>query len=211
MFCPNCGSQLPDEAAFCGNCGTRLNPQPQPEADPVAPAQTYAPYYAPMGEGEAQPAPKKRNPAALIGIVAAVVSVAILLICLLGGGGSGSPEGVVEKFFDAVLSGDISDAEDCVHPDMWEDIAGGFEEVESMMAMLGDGITIDVKGSENVTSDEKEDVQDILEDYGIDEKLGDIYEVEVAMTINFMGMEQTDTNDMLVAEVGGTYYIVDAG
>ena len=27
MFCPNCGTQVTDEAAFCGNCGTRLNPQ----------------------------------------------------------------------------------------------------------------------------------------------------------------------------------------
>ncbi|MDR2672743.1 MAG: zinc ribbon domain-containing protein [Coriobacteriales bacterium] len=27
MFCPNCGTQLPDTATFCGNCGTQLQAQ----------------------------------------------------------------------------------------------------------------------------------------------------------------------------------------
>lgn len=34
MFCPNCGSKLPDDARFCGSCGTRLQadqPPPKPQ------------------------------------------------------------------------------------------------------------------------------------------------------------------------------------
>lgn len=34
MFCPNCGSKLPDDARFCGSCGTRLKadqPAPNPQ------------------------------------------------------------------------------------------------------------------------------------------------------------------------------------
>ena len=27
MFCPNCGSQTPDNANFCPNCAAQLNPQ----------------------------------------------------------------------------------------------------------------------------------------------------------------------------------------
>ena len=28
MFCPNCGTKLPDEAAFCANCGEKLQAAP---------------------------------------------------------------------------------------------------------------------------------------------------------------------------------------
>ena len=231
MFCPNCGTQLPEEAAFCGNCGTRVNnrPAPQPyqeqpyQAQPYQPqtyqAQPYQPQPAPMspeqmyypyGE-QVQPAPKKNLLPLLLGLIGGIVVVALLLVFLLGGSGGGSPEAVAENFFDAVLSGNFDDAEDCVHPDMWEDIGGDFSEMESMMAMFGDSIVFEVLGSENVTDYEEDDVQELLEYYDIDEKLGDIYEVEVAMTSSFMGMEQTETSEVMVAEIGGTYYIVDAG
>ena len=42
MFCPNCGTQLPDGSAFCANCG---NPLPQVKADPVY-AEPAVPVYA---------------------------------------------------------------------------------------------------------------------------------------------------------------------
>lgn len=52
MFCPNCGTQLPDDAKFCGSCGTNLAsmgagaPSVVPAADP-APALTPNPAPAP--------------------------------------------------------------------------------------------------------------------------------------------------------------------
>jgi len=39
MFCPECGSNNPDDADFCSSCGNSLNnaPQPTPESpEPVA-------------------------------------------------------------------------------------------------------------------------------------------------------------------------------
>lgn len=213
MYCPNCGTQLPDEAAFCGNCGTRLNVQPAPQETPVTPDQGYMPY-PPMGEGmpyAAPEAPKKNKTPMLIGIIAAAVAVVVLLVVLLGGGGSGSPEGVAEKFFDSVFSGDMDSAEDCVHPDMWEEISSEFEGMEEMLGMFGDSVKVSVSGSEKVTDDEQEDIQELLDEYGVDEDLGDIYSVEVSITISLMGMEQTESSDVLVAEIGGDYYLVDAG
>jgi hypothetical protein len=211
MFCPNCGTQLPDEAAFCGNCGTRINNQPAPQPyqaqpAPMNPDQMYPPY----GE-QVQPAPKKNRLPLLLGLIGGIVVVALLLVFLLGGSGGGSPEAVAEKFFTAVLECDADSAEECIHPAMWSDIGGDFSDLESMMSMFTDSITIDVKGSECVTDYGKEDVQELLDEYGIDEDLGEIYEVEVDMTISFMGMEQTETNDVVVAEIGGTYYLIDAG
>ncbi len=211
MFCPNCGTQLPDDAGFCGNCGTRLNAQPAPQATPATPDQGYMPY-PPMDQGipyEMPQAPKKSKLPLLIGIIAAAVAVAVLLVVLLGGGGS--PEGVTEKFFAAVLDGDADAAGECVHPKMWEDIGGDFEELDSMMSMFSDSITFSVGGSEEVTDDEQEYVQEMLDEYGIDEDLGEIYAVEVSMTISMFGMEETQTQDVLVAEIDGDCYIVDAG
>ncbi len=225
MFCPNCGTQLPNEAAFCANCGTRLNPQPeaapyvapeaQPQAtpymEPEAPNQGYIPYPPVEGGEPFAEAPKKNKTPLLIGIVAAAVAVVVLLVVLLGGGGgNGSPEAVAEKFFSSVLSGDIEAAEECVHPDMWQDIGGDFEEVGGMMAMFGDSVKFTVNGSEKVTDDERDDVQEMLDQYGIDDKLGDVYAVEISMTVNLFGMEQTETDDILVAEIDGDYYVVEA-
>ncbi len=48
-YCPNCGSQLPDEARFCPNCGTKqpnMENAPAPQPAPVV-EQTPAPQPAP--------------------------------------------------------------------------------------------------------------------------------------------------------------------
>lgn len=41
-FCPNCGAQLPDNAAFCSVCGTRLGATQQPYQQPY---QQQPQYY----------------------------------------------------------------------------------------------------------------------------------------------------------------------
>jgi len=59
MYCPNCGSRIPDDAVFCGNCGAPAagsqapaNPGPQasyqqPYQQPAAPYQPTVPYQQP--------------------------------------------------------------------------------------------------------------------------------------------------------------------
>ena len=55
MFCPNCGTQLPDGSQFCGNCGAPQNAQQAPNAAPQQPqydpnfAPQQAPILAPLG------------------------------------------------------------------------------------------------------------------------------------------------------------------
>lgn len=41
MFCPNCGSQIKEDAVFCENCGAKINepPKEKPEPQPVPPVQ----------------------------------------------------------------------------------------------------------------------------------------------------------------------------
>ena len=62
MFCPCCGSRLPDGARFCASCGTRLGEKS------VAPAPTPA----------STPRPRRRR--------APVAAAAIALVALLAGG-----------------------------------------------------------------------------------------------------------------------------
>lgn len=56
MFCPNCGTQLPDAAAFCGKCGTQLRVRAQQQ--PVASAGMQGSVYGaqqPGANGAQQP------------------------------------------------------------------------------------------------------------------------------------------------------------
>ncbi|MBM6676606.1 zinc ribbon domain-containing protein [Olsenella uli] len=64
MFCPRCGSRLPDGAKFCASCGTQLGEKS------VGPAPAPAPA----------PQPKRRRRAP-------VVAAVIALVALLAGGG----------------------------------------------------------------------------------------------------------------------------
>ena len=72
MFCPNCGKENPDGAAFCTECGLSFAsvaapaaPAPEPEAAPAAPAEpapaavpeSPAAESAPVAEAAPDPAP----------------------------------------------------------------------------------------------------------------------------------------------------------
>ena len=58
MFCPTCGSQVPDSATFCPNCGTSI---PQAEA-PAAPMAEAAPAYVPIATEVPQQEPAQQAP-----------------------------------------------------------------------------------------------------------------------------------------------------
>lgn len=87
MFCPRCGTQLPDDAQFCGSCGTRL-------ATPAAPAAKATPVAVsvpipasaattPSG-GAAAAAPKGVSKRAVaIGLVAVIVIAAVVVAGML--------------------------------------------------------------------------------------------------------------------------------
>ena len=85
MFCPNCGTQIPDGSAFCPNCGAKLGAaQPQYQAPPQA-AQ-------PQWQGQTPEQPKKKKNIAVIAVACvAVVAVLGVALKLLSGRDSGGP------------------------------------------------------------------------------------------------------------------------
>ena len=119
-FCPNCGTNVDDKAAFCANCGQKIEPiapaapaeptvAPAYEAPvapayeaPVAPAyeQPAAPAYDPAYQGYQPyqepfaPAPQKKSKKGLwIGLgcgLGGTLLIIILIIILAGGGGGSS-------------------------------------------------------------------------------------------------------------------------
>ena len=102
MFCPQCGTEMPDDAQFCPACGADakagaagLAASAQPTTPlPVVPAAAPAPVYAPAPTA-AMPAvaPQFAPPPAAIpgappkkktGLVIAIVVIVLLLLCCAG-------------------------------------------------------------------------------------------------------------------------------
>lgn len=69
MFCPNCGTKLPDGAVFCSNCGTKVQVAPaapvvEPVVEPVTEPVTAQPVAEPVAEPvTAQPVAEPEQPA----------------------------------------------------------------------------------------------------------------------------------------------------
>ena len=91
MFCPNCGTNVADGAAFCPTCGTAFS-APQAPVAPVAPAAPVAPQ-APIAPQEpvapnyyaappVAPQPEKKGK----GKIVAIILVVLLVIGGLIGG-----------------------------------------------------------------------------------------------------------------------------
>lgn len=67
MYCPNCGSQLEDQATFCSECGTRTNvaesaPAPQPTPSPAPVQQQVQAQPVPQPVQQAAPVSRPAPP-----------------------------------------------------------------------------------------------------------------------------------------------------
>lgn len=74
MFCPNCGTQIPDGSAFCQNCGARLTAA-QPVQQPQYQQPQQAPYQPQPQVQPPQPQPKKKGSIVKIAVICAAVAV----------------------------------------------------------------------------------------------------------------------------------------
>lgn len=114
MFCPKCGSEMPDGSKFCGKCGAQIAAVPgqgasgapgMPGASSTGPSQgaPQAPQGAPVAPGapgaSGTAAPRSKK-GLIIGIVAAVAVVAVVIFGVtqcIGGNAHSSAEAVAES------------------------------------------------------------------------------------------------------------------
>ena len=78
MTCPHCGTQIPDDSAFCENCGTRLG-QNGGGAPLQQPGYRQQPGYGAL-PGYGMPAGGKKNGAGLILLLAAGCLAAVAIV-----------------------------------------------------------------------------------------------------------------------------------
>lgn len=78
MFCPKCGTQVPDTAVVCDACGARLDPEPELMFDP-AKKEKEAPKTPPVKDAFLKWAREQGS----FCLIAKVVAVAVMLFYLL--------------------------------------------------------------------------------------------------------------------------------
>ncbi len=94
MFCTNCGSQVPDNAAFCTSCGQPIKvPQQEAPQQETPQSQEFVPPIAPAYEAteaaDAKQTKKGINPVIIASIIVAVIAVVAIVAMLAMRGGSG--------------------------------------------------------------------------------------------------------------------------
>ena len=92
MICPNCGTQLPDDAVFCGSCGSRIAaaPGPTPQVGLGQVPQDTAPSYygtavpsaepTVQQEGAAEQSDKASIPGTIFGFLFPIVGFILFLV-----------------------------------------------------------------------------------------------------------------------------------
>ena len=115
MFCPNCGSQMPNEAKFCASCGKPIAnmqsgeaPAPMAAApmSPAPPAYTASPVAGPAPVRQGGFMGWLRGMKTWKKVVLGIVIFIVLVIALAMWATSGLVE-PVQKHFAALRSGDV--------------------------------------------------------------------------------------------------------
>ena len=229
MYCPKCGTQNASGARFCGKCGT-----PVDSADNVyeasqqvgsAAGNVYgASYQSGSAAGSAGYAAASRSSGSrkgvlIAGVAAALVVVALLCCWIFGVFGGGSYEKTVDKFFDSFLDADAKGIVECL-PDEFMELAMEEEGttkrelIEELQYVLDEifeympsGVKIEHKivYTEDVRGEDLEYVKDMYSEIGAKVTAAKIVEVE--LTISYMGMSESETLELGVVEIGGSWYI----
>ena len=217
MFCGKCGAKNDDSAVFCAECGNRI--QAAAPVTPAAPAAAAAPA-APAAA--AAPAPTKSKPGFTlnnrnIGIiaVAAVAAIAVIIACFFIFGGRGYKD-VVKDYFKAIEKADaklmmdllpddlvkaVMKEEDMTKKEMTEELQDSLDD----MSDYYDIVEYEITDTEEFDKDDLKELKEDYEDYDV--KVKDAMVVEVEVTMEVYGMETTQTMELTLIKVGGSWYL----
>ncbi len=119
MFCKKCGSQIPDNSAFCPECGAAVSAA---QAEPEAAEQ---PSNAPEAPA-AKPAMNKHRLIGIIAVGAAALGVIIIFVAILAGGGKDWKK-VLKKEMKCIMTGDSESLAELIPDKMYEAIADYYD------------------------------------------------------------------------------------
>ena len=119
MFCKKCGSQIPDNSAFCPECGAAVSAA---QAEPKAAEQ---PSNAPEAPA-AKPAMNKHRLIGIIAFGAAALGVIIIFVAILAGGGKDWKK-VLKKEMNCARTGDSEPLAELIPDKMYEAIADHYD------------------------------------------------------------------------------------
>lgn len=203
MLCNKCGIEMGNEA-FCPNCGT--------------PAGQGAPAGA-----EAAPSVDIKKYLPIIGAVAGVLVIVILLVSLLGGGGSGKIEKLLNKQAKAIMNEDtdayVKTLPECVLK-QFKDAYGStkdFEDaVDEELATLNENfedeydkgykVSYNVIDTRKMSEDELEDLTDLYEKT-IDEEVTKGYKAAVEVTIKGDDGKEYYYTSASIIKIDGEWYL----
>ncbi len=204
MFCGNCGTQNPDNSPFCAGCGAKLNEAP---VAPAAPETDFAPVR--------RPAPKSKK-GLFVGIIAAVVAVAVALVlifCL------STPKGVAKKYIKAMEKGDFKAVIKLMPKAMVEENIGDEDDQEDWIEQTEEYYekyeielsNIKITDMEDIDEDDLEELQEEFEDE-YDLKVKKAKEITIEYDMETTQGEREDVEEtLLLVKIGMKWYLADMG
>lgn len=194
MICSSCGGNNPDGAIFCARCGNVLteNAQSEPETKP-----------------------RRKKGLILILSFVAIAALAVIVICLLGGGhGFSEPEDAALAAIEGAFDLDTDLLLEALYPEMAEDyeeeIEEGMEEMEELMEE--NNVSAEhFKAKDTKKAFDKTTIsgyEDLLnETYDLDIEITDMKQIEVSCDADIDGDEERLTECLTVFEVDGKWYV----
>ena len=210
MICQYCGREIEDNATSCVYCGMEVPEEKKPEAP------------APQPE-------KKRSklvPILALVLIVSVIAAGLYLFVWSGDGGENTDGSVTstprqemldslenyktigETFAQNVLLGNVDAICEATYPELQDD----FRELFSNLDFIFESCTVTGSQTDKVRRvDVRAYESGLFEDYGVTVTMDHLYQVEVEFTAVYEGKEYGGAMAVLVMELDGQRYVVQAG
>lgn len=118
MFCPNCGTNLPDNAQFCPNCGSQTA---APQAQVIQAQPTQQPNLVANVKQTLSKYSKKQLVTVGCVVLAVIVAVFLIFFFACGGCDTSTQKNIVESYVKAIAREDARAVADLYYPAVIEE------------------------------------------------------------------------------------------
>lgn len=207
MFCGKCGAKNADDAMFCKECGAQLSAVKK-DAE-----ETGSVVVTSSQENE-------RNKK--VGIIAAVVVVALVAVLAIALFGGRSYKSTVKKYLNASFKADAETIVELIPEEMIDYMLDEYgydedefdemveeleEELQDVMDYLGDDVkfSYEIKSAKDVSDDDLSELQEEYEE--VDVEVSAAKTVKVKLKIESDDFDESTTMEISVIKVGRSWYL----